>query len=254
MRAAAATLAAIASLALAAPASAQSVRPTSATVPENLLRLSVSFDTPPAGPVLPRLALRLADGSVVSEPFLDQELWSPDGRVLTVLMHPGRVKTGLNASERLGRALRPGERVTVTLDGRPLRTWSVTASDETSPEPQRWTVAAPSAGTRDPVSVRLDEQVDAFGADLIAVRGPDGARVPGHAELLAGETIWRFEPDAPWRPGPHAIVAAPTLEDPSGNRPGSTFEHPPGAEDGIATGPTFVVAPLRSTRQPPPPK
>ena len=177
----AATLAAIAWLTLVAPACAQSVRPTSDTVPENLLRLSVVFDAPPAGPVLPRLALRLADGSIVAEPFLEQELWSPDGRVLTVLMHPGRVKTGLNASERLGRALRPGERVTVTFDGRPLRTWSVTASDETPPEPQRWTVGVPVAGTREPLSVRLDGQVDAFDADLIAVRGPDGARVSGHA-------------------------------------------------------------------------
>jgi hypothetical protein len=55
------------------------------------------------GPVLARLALLRRNGSRIAEPFLKQELWSADGRVLTVLMHPGRVKIGLKAREDLGR-------------------------------------------------------------------------------------------------------------------------------------------------------
>lgn len=237
----AAAAAALAAAALGAHASGQTVRPTSATVPANLLRLSIVFDAPPAGPVLRRLALVAADGRVVGEPFLDQELWSPDRRILTVLMHPGRVKTGLVANETLGRALSPGERVTVTLDGRALRTWTVAAPDTAPPDPARWTATAPRAGSRDALTVRLDGQVDAFDGDLVAVRSPDGARLPGRGALTQGETEWTFTPDAPWPPGRYSVVAAPTLEDPSGNRPGSAFEHPPGAEDGLATGPTFEV-------------
>lgn len=237
----AARAAALAGVALASAASPQTVRPTSAAVPANLLRLSIAFEEPPSGPVLPRLALVTADGRTVGQPFLDQELWSPDGRILTVLMHPGRVKTGLVANETLGRALAPGERVTVTLNGRPLRTWVVTPPDSSPPDPARWTASAPRAGTRDPITVRLDGQVDAFDGDLVAIRAPDGARLPGRARLVNGETEWTFTPDTAWARGRYSVVAAPTLEDPSGNRPGSAFEHPLGAEDGLAAGPTFEV-------------
>ena len=233
---------AVAGLAIAAvPARAQTVRPTSATVPANLLRLSIAFEQRPAGAVLLRLVLRLADGRIVDEPFLNQELWSPDGRILTVLMHPGRVKTGLVASERLGRALVPGQRVTLELDGRALRTWTVTAADGSPPDPARWSIARQPASPSGALSVTLDGQVDAFDADLIAVRAADGHRVAGRGLLADGETVWRFTPTGAWKPGRYSVVAAPTLEDPSGNRPGSPFEHRPGAEDGVAPGPSFDV-------------
>jgi hypothetical protein len=61
--------------------------------------------------LLPRLTLLRADGSQVQEPFLEQELWSPSGKILTVLMHPGRVKTGLKAQDEKGPILSAGDDV-----------------------------------------------------------------------------------------------------------------------------------------------
>ena len=55
------------------------VQPSAAQVPANLLRLSVVFAAPIEGAVLPRIALSHADGRALQEPFLQQELWSPDG-------------------------------------------------------------------------------------------------------------------------------------------------------------------------------
>ena len=78
------------------------VQPSAAEVPANLLRLSIVFAAPVEGAVLPRIALTHADGSAVQEPFLPQELWSPDGKILTLLLHPGRVKTGLIAGRAMG--------------------------------------------------------------------------------------------------------------------------------------------------------
>src|SRR5262245_34918027 len=71
------------------------VSPSGPCVPENLLRISIRFDTAPEGEVLRRLSLANQEGRSLRAPFLDQELWSPDGRVLTVLLHPARVKSGL---------------------------------------------------------------------------------------------------------------------------------------------------------------
>src|SRR5262245_48218701 len=86
------------------------VSPSGRVVPENLLRISIRFDAAPEGQVLRRLSLATQDGRPLHEPFLDQELWSPDGRVLTVLLHPGRGKTGLIAHEQLGASLAARER------------------------------------------------------------------------------------------------------------------------------------------------
>ena len=99
----------------AAPVRVLSVSPSGAVVPENLLRLSVRFDAPPPGRVLARLALLGRHGRPLPEPFLEQELWSPDGLTLTVLLHPGRGKTGLFPRQAWGPIPAAGAPVSSTI-------------------------------------------------------------------------------------------------------------------------------------------
>lgn len=87
--------------------------------PANILRLHLVFPRPMdtwAG----LGAVRLEDAWGIDRPgvFVDlpQGLWSACGRILTLLLHPGRVKQGLAARDRLGPALVPGETVTLVLD------------------------------------------------------------------------------------------------------------------------------------------
>jgi hypothetical protein len=232
-------LATVSATAQPVPPDAPVARPTGASIPANLLRLSIAFARPPEGPVLPRLSLVRGDGSLIEQPFLDQELWSPDGRILTVLMHPGRVKTGLAANERLGRALAPGEGATLMFDGQRIGGWTVVPPDIAPPDPSRWRTTAPQRGTREAVTVRLDGPVDALCGNLIAVRDAGGRRVEGTAELIAGEAVWRFTPRSSWQADRYVVVAAPDLEDPAGNRPGQDFEHSPGSASSVVDGPAF---------------
>ena len=88
------------------PSGIAEVRPSGREVPANLLRFSIEFAAPLEGPVLPRIGLVHANGLPLRQPFLQQELWSPDNRILTVLLNPGRVKNGLVAREELGPILR----------------------------------------------------------------------------------------------------------------------------------------------------
>ena len=208
----------------AAPTRVVSVSPSGAVVPENLLRFSVRFDAPPKGPVLSRLAFVGHDGQALPEPFLEQELWSPDGRTLTVLLHPGRVKTGLVAREARGAILVAGEEVRLTFDGRPIQRWSVGPRDELGPQPSRWTLSAVRAGDREPLVVHLDSPVDALDVAYLAVVDARHRRVSGRAVLADGETAWRFTPAEPWRAGSYQLMVRGTLEDPSGNRVNSRFE------------------------------
>src|SRR4051794_36576043 len=99
------------------------VQPSAHEVPANLLRISIEFAAPVEGPVLSRIALLHADGRLIQEPFLQQELWSPSGKILTVIMHPGRVKTGLNAREEMGPILTAGDDVVLAFDGHPIQRW-----------------------------------------------------------------------------------------------------------------------------------
>ena len=202
------------------------VRPSGPDVPANLLRLSIVFDHPTSGPVLPRLALVRDGGTLIKAPFLEQELWSPDGRTLTVLLHPGRVKTGLVAHDTVGAVLAAGETVALALDGKPLRRWTVGPDSAAGPDPTAWRLTLPPGHSRRPLTVRLDGAIDALDADLIAVATASGRRVAGTVRLDSGERTWRFTPTRPWTPGRYRLLVNPELEDPAGDRVGQRFEEP----------------------------
>jgi hypothetical protein len=235
-RAAAAMLAAMLGLAHAQPAQLPRVQPSAGHVPANLLRISLAFARPVEGGVLARLALLHADGSPVEAPFLPEELWSPDGSILTLLLHPGRVKTGLHARDTLGPILVAGEAVTLTLDGRPLRTWQVDAADTEGPQVQSWRIAPVLAGTRQALVVALDAPVDGAAAGHVGVADTRGRRLAGRAELGGGERQWTFTPARPWRPGRYRLMVRDTLEDAAGNRANGSFETAPGKQAPAATG------------------
>lgn len=211
------------------------VQPSAAEVPANLLRMSISFAAPVEGLVLPRIALTRADGSSLQEPFLQQELWSPDGRILTLLLNPGRVKTGLVAREQWGPILRQGEDVVLTLDGRPIKQWHVDDVDANGPAPSAWKVASVRPASRQPLVVNLDGPIDGREADYLAVVAADDRVVDGYARLEDGETTWVFTPRETWRVGEYRLVVRGTLEDSAGNRLGGHFETPMAAHQGPAT-------------------
>jgi len=209
-------------------ASTVRVFPSGGEVPENLLRLSVSFLADSAPGVLERIALRAADGTAIDQPFLQQELWSPDGKTLTVLLHPGRVKSGLRAHEEAGRPLGSGERVTLLLDGRALKTWRIGPARTEAPDPQRWSIQPPRAASRDAVVVAFDAPIDALAVDCLVIVSPRGEKVKGRATLDPGEQSWRLMPEAAWSEGQYRILVHPRLEDPQGNALRNRFEQETG--------------------------
>ena len=206
------------------------VYPSGPTVPENLLRIELRFSEPLRTPLrIEQVHLADSNGVEIKDAFLDLPLPSPDGRRLTILFDPSRVKTGVGANLVLGRALHAGESVTLTIDhpalAKPIRkTWLVTAFDAESPQPALWTFDAPRMGSRTPLVLHLDKPISSTAEDLIAIRGSDGQRLSGNAHLENGETVWRFVPARPWRAGSYAVVTHPDLEDAAGNRPCSPFE------------------------------
>jgi hypothetical protein len=235
----------------AARGEAPSVYPSGDEIPENLLRLSLSFAEPTAPGVLERLSLRAADGALIAQPFLEQELWSPDAKTLTLLLHPGRVKSGLRAHDEAGRPLHRGDQVSLIRDGASLKTWRIGPARAAAPDLRRWIIHAPQAGTRGAVVVALDAPIDAQAIGYLAVVSVRGRRVRGHPTLASGENVWHFNPESPWSEGPYRLMVHPRLEDPQGNAIGGRFEQKVGVSATNTTTPVelhFVVLPSAGTQ------
>jgi hypothetical protein len=204
--------------------------PSGPSVPENLLRIELRFSTPLNQQLdIRNVKLFDADGAEIPGAFLDLPLSAEDGRMVTILMHPGRVKSGVGANLALGRALHQGATVTLVIDApaiaRPVRkTWKVTSFDARAPQPSHWKFALPRAGTRDPIVLHLDKPISLSSESLIAIRSPEGDRLDGDSKLEHGETQWRFVPAKPWGRATYAVVTHPDLEGPEGNRPCGPFE------------------------------
>ena len=166
------------------------VYPTTAIVPENLLRFYISFSAPMS---LDGGAdhVRLLDGSGhdVEEPFLplDVALWNEDRTRYTLLLDPGRVKRGILPNEEIGRPILEGPRYVLVVDpawrdakGVPLaepfrKAFIAGPPDETPIDPKLWTLTPPRAETREPLAVDFPEPLDrAVLARALAVENVDG--------------------------------------------------------------------------------
>ena len=215
------------------------VYPTGPEVPENHLRLYIVFSAPMGlGSGNPHVRLLDERGAPVADAFLplDVDLWNADRTRYTVLYDPGRVKRGIRPNAELGRPLSADRRYTLAIDtawrdaaGQPLvapfrREFRVGPPRERALVPAAWRLDLPAGGTRDPLAVRFPVPLD-YGLLQSALRVTTGGEpLAGEIRVEQGETRWTFTPRAPWRPGEHQLVAAPTLEDVAGNRIGRPFE------------------------------
>lgn len=218
------------------------IYPKAEVLPENLLRIYIYFPRPmDLGQGIGMVRLLDADGAQVEQAFLSnrEDLWSPDCKRLTLLLDPGRVKTGLEAHEALGRALVPGRAYAFEVSGAALDAdgcalgvdtrhhFTVTSADLELPQPSQWLVSRPQAGSSEPLEVTLGSPHDHLSlAFRLRVLDGDGATVPGSIALGADEASWSFTPRAPWQTEPYALEIDERFEDLAGNRPGLLFDRP----------------------------
>jgi hypothetical protein len=204
-------------------------------LPANTLKLYIFFSAPMSvGEAWQHIRLLDDRGRPVPGAFLevDQELWDPDHRRLTVLFDPGRIKRGLRLAREAGMPILPGRRYTLAIDaawhdahGASLRegfrkAFTGGPPDRTPADPMTWRVSAPAAGTSEPLIVDFPKPMDyALLQRMLGVPG-----VSGEIALDRNETEWRLTPDAPWKVGSYALVADSNMEDISGNHLDRPFD------------------------------
>ncbi len=214
------------------------VYPSANVLPENQLKLYVHFSAPMSrGEAYRRVHLLDENGKEVEQPFLEveQELWDREGKRLTILFDPGRIKRGLVPHEEVGPPLREGKRYSFVIDrewrdaeNRPLKAghvkgFRVSASDRDPPEPKRWVLRLPKAGTGEPLGVLFPKPMDrALLEDLLEVTDARVNPLAGSIQVDREETRWSFTPRQPWQPGNYFLSVGTILEDLAGN----TINHP----------------------------
>ncbi|MFO1013882.1 MAG: Ig-like domain-containing protein [Caulobacteraceae bacterium] len=210
------------------------ITPSAAVWPENILRFYITFSAPMRiGVAWAHIQLLDAAGVPVPAPFveIDQELWDPEGRRLTILFDPARIKRGLVDHEAEGLPLVPGRAYTLRISsdwhdakGAPL----ITSFDHTFTAEPAWRDGLDERDWTLTVSERLTIDFPRPLDAALALRAfavlRDETEVPGAWTLHAGETRLSFQPDQPLAPGTYILEAANILEDIAGNRPGRPFD------------------------------
>jgi hypothetical protein len=209
-----------------------SISPQANVLPANALRFYVHF--PRSGEAhfdRDQLWLLNEEEQVVRDPFLvlSQELWSVDGRRLTVLMEPGRIKRGLGAGPAHEPALVVGRSYSLVLTalGETVRhTFRVSDPVLEAVEEARWHIVSPTVGTLDPAVVHFDRVMDsALCEDEIVVLAASGEVVQTRVLLAPDGTAMQLFPSHPWSAREHSLVVSERFEDVCGNRLGEALDH-----------------------------
>jgi hypothetical protein len=217
------------------------IRPGSAEIPRNQLRLYIEFSHRMAeGHVADCVRVHRADtGTPIPSAFLptDPELWDPERRRVTVLFDPARLKRGLAPHCESGYPLQVGVDVEVVVErefrdargtllvGQSSRRYRVGPDVRRRVRTADWELSRPSAGTTEPLTVRFDRPLDyALLQHSLRVVDQAGREVGGRVALSAGEQEWTFTPNTPWRAGRHLLVVRAILEDLAGNSLGRVFD------------------------------
>lgn len=215
------------------------VYPTSDQLPANLLKFYLHFSQPmrEGEQIFDQIHLLDDAGKPIEGPWRLTELWSDNAQRLTLYVHPGRIKTGVNLREQEGPVLLPGRKYTlvVTRDVRDntgqgladafMKTFTTGPEVHAPIDLTAARLSPPAVGSREAVTLSFAQPLDRYLlARCVRVFDRDHQAVPGKVEITAAERRWEFVPDSPWRADEYRLRFDPVLEDLAGNSPDRIFD------------------------------
>lgn len=211
------------------------VHPTMGCWPSNILRAHIVFNRPiQTTDAIRHIKLTDRDGADMSDAMLDLSdgLWTTDQKTLTILFHPGRVKTGLAAGDLYGPTFTVGHTYQLTVsegilsaDGRPLRCSYCHRFRVGLPINQRLlSITDKLVLVAKTTHIDTVQPLDFLSAQsYLAVTDRQGNRTPAQVTIAAdGQFISIQLPDS--RQKDFILRVHPYLEDVAGNRVNSPFE------------------------------
>jgi len=217
----------------------EKVFPTTDALPANQLKFYVYFSRPMRETQTIFDNIRLLDdkGKEIEDPWRRTQLWSKDGKRLTLWIHPGRIKKGVNLREQIGPVLEPDRAYVLQIDGKiqdadgvPLgktteKKFTTKKAERTFVLVEDWELTPPKQGTRDALTLTFPRPLDhALLQRLVTVVDKDKKPVAGRVTVGKEEKSITFVPAEPWRDQDYRVVVDPQLEDLAGNTPEQLFD------------------------------
>lgn len=223
------------------PAEVISIYPLADQLPENLLRFYIYFKTPmKKGQALKYIQLVDDKGNIDRHAFMEfkQELWSADGKRLTVLFDPGRIKRGVSTNLLRGPALLEGKKYELIISGdwedvygQALSTNStkkiqVVSAYDQQIELNNWGINKPRRNSNDAITLHFDRIIDhALLQSMIEIVNEEETPIHGHWEIETEERSIKFIPKTGWKKGNYTIIIDSRLEDVAGNNLQNLLDH-----------------------------
>lgn len=229
------------------------IYPRANELPENTLKFQIEFNVPMReGNFLQHIQLHSIDGESLSGVFFDNvyELWSNDHRQITILVDPGRVKTGLKENLKRGRAFIAGQEYQLSvltswrsLQGEPLqkvytKTFKAIPEDLESPNVSLIKTSLLKAGSTDLLSITfpepLDEQQIQEYVRIVSVREHQSSQViQGKFSIESFGKTLNFVPQIPWEVNQvYSLRIDTRLEDLASNNLQAKFDRPTAEQKG----------------------
>ena len=217
------------------------IYPSANRLPENILRFYIYFNTPmKKGQALKYILLTDEQGNIDRHAFMEfkQELWSADGKRLTVLFDPGRIKRGVSTNIQKGPALIEGNHYKLSISGawedvhdqqlsiNTIKEFEVVNGYRQHIKTNDWFIDLPKVNTNDLLTLQFDRIIDhALIQSMIRIEDGDNNQLSGHWEVLGNECLIRFTPDTKWKKGNYRIIIDSRLEDIAGNNLQNLLDH-----------------------------
>ena len=215
------------------------IYPTADVLPANVLRFTIHFSQPMRGgkEIFNQIEILDADGNVVNDAWLLDEIWDETGQVLIIYIHPGRIKWGVILRDVFGPVLYPDRTYTLVVRGSMLdangqkigkdytKKFRTTAEDRVRINLSDWKIEAPKAGTNLPLVLSFPKSLDHNSlSKLLTVKDAKDNLVASTISPSKDEKSWSFTPARPWESQEYRVVVDSKFEDVAGNMPQRPFD------------------------------
>jgi hypothetical protein len=218
----------------AAATSVAAIYPLADSIPKNILFFHVRFTQAMQESEQAWMKISILDdkGELIPNTWRQRSFWLDSGRLLVLMIHPGRVKSGIHY---IGPVFDMGKQYTLVVDstlkdvyGRSLGASATQTYTVVQDQKERLKISSVSAkvtsGTKEPISVQLNNAADHAAAVAgFSIVGPSEKEV--RFTLVQNNTnTLLLQPEQAWQPGRYRIVRAGSFYDCAGNRVNRLFE------------------------------
>lgn len=218
----------------AAATSVAAIYPLADSIPKNILFFHVRFTEAMQESEQAWMKISILDdkGSLIPNTWRQRSFWLDSGRLLVLMIHPGRVKSGIHY---IGPVFDMGKRYTLVVDstlkdvyGRALHASATHTYTVVQDQKERIKISSVTAkvksGTNEPISIHLNNAAD-HAAAVTGFSIVDNSEKEVRFTLVQNNTNkLQLLPEQAWRPGRYRIVRTGRFYDCAGNRVNRLFE------------------------------